>query len=130
MEVICAGNLHHNYCEYNDDFFLLILVCFVMQCNQIQINSIACTLFSIYFQVWTSLRKVPQPTRQDNPIKNLFLPSCSCLRTSKNFWLWPFSSVVKILVSVREVWGSNPGSVKSDAVSPTARHGGFVLPRR
>ena len=30
--------------------------------------------------------------------------------------------VVTTLVSVREIWDSNLGSVKSDTVSPTARH--------
>ena len=33
----------------------------------------------------------------------------------------PVSSVDKTLQSMREVWGSNCGSVKSDTVSPTAR---------
>ena len=32
------------------------------------------------------------------------------------------SLVAKTLLSVREVWGSNTGSVKLDTVSPTARH--------
>ena len=34
----------------------------------------------------------------------------------------PVSSVVKISLSVLEVWGSIPGPVKSDTVLPTARH--------
>ena len=34
----------------------------------------------------------------------------------------PVSSVVTTLLSVKEVWGSIPGLVKSDTVSPTARH--------
>ena len=34
----------------------------------------------------------------------------------------PVISVVCTLLSVREVWGSIPGSVKSDTVSPTACH--------
>ena len=29
---------------------------------------------------------------------------------------WPVSSVVKTLLSVQEVWGSNPGPVKPDTV--------------
>ena len=32
------------------------------------------------------------------------------------------SSVAKRTLSVREVWGSIPGPVKSDTVSPTTRH--------
>ena len=34
----------------------------------------------------------------------------------------PVSSVVETLLSVREVWDSNPGPVKSDTVPPMARH--------
>ena len=33
---------------------------------------------------------------------------------------------LKTLLTVREVWGSIPGTVKSDTVSPTARHCGDV----
>ena len=47
------------------------------------------------------------------------------------------SSVVRTMLTVREVWGSNPGSVKLDTVSPTACHCGDVssncvgaMPRR
>ena len=32
------------------------------------------------------------------------------------------SSVIETLLSMREIWGLNPGSVKSNTVSPTARH--------
>ena len=47
----------------------------------------------------------------------------------------PNSSVVTTLLSVREIWGSNPWLVKSDTASPTARHRcdvffGAVLRRR
>ena len=34
----------------------------------------------------------------------------------------PVNSVIETLVSVREVWGSIPGSFKLNPVSPTARH--------
>ena len=34
----------------------------------------------------------------------------------------PVSSEVKTSLSVREVWGSRPGSVKSNTMSPVARH--------
>ena len=41
----------------------------------------------------------------------------------------PVSSVIKTLLSVREVWGSNPGPVKSDTVLPPLRRFfGAVLP--
>ena len=50
---------------------------------------------------------------------------------------WPLSSVAEDIAigAVREVWSLNPGYVKSDKVSPTARHrcdvsSELMLPRR
>ena len=43
-------------------------------------------------------------------------------KTTNIFLDRPFSLVSNTLLSVREAWSSNPESVKSDAVSPKARH--------
>ena len=45
-----------------------------------------------------------------------------CAATKKRFKTMVVSPVFKTVLSVREVWGSIPGSVKSNTVSLTTRH--------
>ena len=42
--------------------------------------------------------------------------------SEKNYKITTVRSIVKTSLSVPEVWGSIPGSVKSDTASPTSHH--------